>query len=525
MRRILQLAILLTLPLAASAQTFDKELNKLNSFYYYLNSLYVDTLDNHALTEEAITSILARLDPHSVYMTAEQMKTENEQFAGAFGGIGVEFGVIRDSLTVINTLKGSPAAKAGITAGDRIVAVDGKNIVGIKEDSVGNIIKGPKGSDLQATICRRGEPDKIYSLTRAAIPIKTVDAAYKIGETGYIKINRFADTTADEFGEALERLGKIDGLILDLRDNGGGLLTQAIDLAGFFLPKNTLVASTQGRTEKSYNHYSHKRGVYVDKPLVVIINDQSASASELVSGALQDWDRAVIVGQQSFGKGLVQKQIYLDDGSAARITTAYYLTPSGRRIQRPFERGKTMEYYNDHYKRMLSRPYRDSLAAVAPRFKTLSTKRTVLGGGGITPDVYIDIDTTEHYTYINSLSAAGVLNDYVNIMLDSHRSDFARRYADFDAFAAGFEVDAAMSADIDRYALSRGIQKTVDPQEKSDEYIKIVVKALLARKMWDDSDYFKIVNSHSNKEFDAAYSIASNPVEWARLLGKTVKKQ
>lgn len=510
----------ITTPLCA--QDTSKDLGKFSSFYYYLRSLYVDEINGEELMEEAIRASLASLDPHSTYVSAEQLKAEMEMNEGAFGGVGVECGIVRDTLTVISTYKDSPAAKAGLTTGDRIVTIDDKSVVGASLQELSTLARGEVGSKVVFGVLRpnQSEPTDVV-IKRAAIPISTVDAAYTLyNNVGYIRVNRFAEQTMKEFTQAYESLGSVDGLILDLRGNGGGLLTEAIKLAGFFLPRNSLIATTAGRKEQPYNHYSKSKGTYTSGPLVVLVDSSSASASELVSGALQDYDRAVIVGRQTFGKGLVQKQVMLDDGSALRITTSYYYTPSGRCIQRPFEKGKSAEYYFDHTERMLKPEYRDSLLAVAPKYKTLNNGRTVAGGGGITPDVYIDIDPNQDYTLANKITNSMALNNFANEIFIDGLEELKRAYPTFEFFNENFLTSEEMIDDLLEYAKREyDIAPTEELNQESRQQLAINIKAALARKLWNEEAMHRVFNTHGDKEFEAAMTILINPTRYNSLLG------
>ncbi len=521
MKRVAVVIVMLLVGLgSAAAQGFRNEVEKFTSFYYYLNSLYVEEPDNKELVGKAITAVLESLDPHSSYSTPEQMKREMEMNEGSFGGMGVEFSIVRDTVRVISTRKDTPAHRAGLVTGDAIISVGDTTAIGITHNRISEIMRGKVGSSITLGVLKEGEtsPQEI-TLTRAAIPIATVDAAYTLYNIGYIRVNRFADQTMAEFRKAYESLGEIEGLILDLRGNGGGLLTEAIDMAGFFLPRKSLITTTSGRKEEPYNHYSKGKGTCTTTPLVILVDGSSASASELVSGALQDYDRAVIVGRQTFGKGLVQKQVMLDDGSAVRITTSHYYTPSGRCIQRPYEKGKSKEYYFDHAERMLSPTYRDSLLAVAPKYKTLVNGRTVTGGGGITPDVYIDIDPTEDYTYANRVSMSVYFNDFVSTLFLDYREQLQAHYPTFEQFNEQFIVPQSLIDKLVEEMNNKGIAPTEKGMTESREILSVILKATLARKLWGEESAFRVTTTHNDKEFSEAMSILLNPTRYNAILG------
>ena len=440
MRRLFViLATLSVLPLAAQNEDDARQFQKLAQVFRYLSGLYVDEVEMKPVVEGAITGMLEELDPHSAYIGAEEMKGVQESFDGEFSGIGVEFNVLRDTVIVVNTIAGGPAERVGVRANDRIVRIDTLDAVGMSRTDVPKHLRGKTGTKVGIDVVRHGTPGQLhFVIVRDKIPLNTVDASYLAGEgIGYIKVNRFGRTTMDEFTEAYRKLGRPEGLILDLRGNGGGLLEQAIGMAGFFLPRGAVIVSTEGRAVPASSFRAQTNGEDLKGRLVVLIDESSASASEIVAGAVQDWDRGVVVGRPSFGKGLVQRQIGLSDGSAVRITVARYHTPSGRVIQRPYEKGKRREYYLDHLRRY-DDAARDSLDAAAPAYRTLRTGRTVYGGGGIRPDILVEADTAGFSNYYGELIRRGIVADFVGDWLDGSRDSLSRRYASFEAFDAGY---------------------------------------------------------------------------------------
>ena len=446
MRRLLViLAALCVLPLAAQNADDAQQFQKLVQVFRYLSGLYVDEVDMKPVVEGAIAGMLEELDPHSAYIGAEEMKGVQESFDGEFSGIGVEFNVLRDSVIVVNTIAGGPAERVGVRANDRIVRIDTLDAVGMGRADVPKYLRGKSGTKVEIEVVRHGTPGRLhFVIVRDKIPLNTVDAAYMAGDgIGYIKVNRFGRTTMNEFTDAYRKLGEPRSLILDLRGNGGGLLEQAVEMAGFFLPRGAAIVSTEGRAVPAMTFRAQSDGTDLKGRLAVLIDEASASASEIVAGAVQDWDRGVVVGRPSFGKGLVQRQIGLPDGSAVRITVARYHTPSGRVIQRPYEQGKRREYYLDHLRRY-DDATRDSLDAGAPAYRTLRTGRTVYGGGGIRPDVLVEADTTGFSDYYAELIRRGIVADFVGDWLDRSRDSLSRLYPAFEAFDAGYTPSDAV---------------------------------------------------------------------------------
>lgn len=485
---------------AAEQQKFDK-------VFRYLSNLYVDQVDMAPLAEEAIRAMLAELDPHSAYLTAEEMKASKASFDGEFSGIGIEFNILKDTIIVVNTIAGGPAERVGVLPNDRIVRIDTLSAVGIARSDVPKYLRGKNGSTVGIEVVRHGEPQLLrFSVVRDRIPLNTIDAAYRADDrTGYIKVNRFGRTTMDEFREAFASLGEIDALILDLRSNGGGLLDQAIEMAGFFLPRGATVVSTEGRAVPSASFRNPTNGAFTEGRLVVLIDENSASGSEIVAGAVQDWDRGVVIGRPSFGKGLVQRQFPLPDGSAVRITIARYHTPSGRVIQRPYEKGKSDDYYLDHLRRYGMSP--DSLTADAPAYKTLRTGRKVYGGGGIMPDILVPADTAGITPYLMNLFRSGVPNEYTLDYLDRHRSELSRRYPTFEAYAEHFTVTDAMLDEMAALGEELGIPRSEEEMIVSAPLLRKRMKALIAQKIFDLAAFYCIINDTENVTYSRAQEV------------------
>ena len=509
MRRLFViLATLSVLPLAAQNEDDARQFQKLAQVFRYLSGLYVDEVEMKPVVEGAITGMLEELDPHSAYIGAEEMKGVQESFDGEFSGIGVEFNVLRDTVIVVNTIAGGPAERVGVRANDRIVRIDTLDAVGMSRTDVPKHLRGKTGTKVEIDVVRHGTPGQLhFVIVRDKIPLNTVDASYLAGEgIGYIKVNRFGRTTMDEFTEAYRKLGRPEGLILDLRGNGGGLLDQAVAMANFFLPRGSRIVSTEGRAVPPRAYTAPVDGAFLRGPVVVLIDENSASASEIVAGALQDWDRAVVVGRPSFGKGLVQRQFRLGDGSAIRVTVARYHTPSGRVIQRPYEKGHREEYYAAHRER-LTGAQADSVAAETPQFETLRTHRPVYGGGGIRPDVRVEADTVGQTGYWLALMRHGVVNELVLRYLDRERPQLTARYPDFERFDAGFAVSPAMMSELAEMAAAQGIEPAGDEAAQSDGLLKLQIKALVAERLFPREGFYRVMNAADGSMFRRAVEL------------------
>ncbi len=471
-----------------------EQIQKLNQFLDYLLNNYVEVVDAEPLVESAINAILSDLDPHSSYYNREEMQDVNENLQGEFSGIGVEFNVMNDTLRVVNTITGGPAEKVGVLANDRIIEIDSKSAIGLTQSEIPKLLRGEKGTRVGITVQRRGMDLPLkFTIIRDNIPIHTVDAAYLIdNKIGYIKVNRFGESTMEEFNNAFSKFPKVENLILDLRGNGGGLLSEGIEMANFFLPKGALIVSTEGDQSPTREIRATKNGKYLDGNLVVIIDGGSASASEIVAGAIQDWDRGIIVGDVSFGKGLVQRQYYLEDGSAVRITISRYHTPSGRAIQRPYTNGESEDYYQNREREEQSEK---------EKFKTLRLGREVYGGGGITPDIEILGDTTTLSVEYSALIRHGVINNYTISFLDLKRSELLKKYTNVSDFETEFEITNQMIEEIIEMGRIENVDlHSVDIEEFKNES-KVYIKALIAQRLYSSSAFYEIINHRDTTTF------------------------
>ena len=489
-----------------------EQYQKFSRFYRYLSGMYVDEVEMKPLVDKAIREMLSELDPHSYYLDADAVKADRESMGGSFSGIGVEFNVQNDSIIVVNTILRGPAESVGVMPNDRIVEVDGVNVVGIKREDVPAKLRGERGSVVNIGVVRRGQAEMLrFSITRDNIPINTVDAAFwadRDKKIAYVKVNRFGSTTMTEFREAMARMEGAESLILDLCGNGGGLLTQAVDMAGYFLPKGSLVVSTEGRTVPEDKFLSLGECEF-DGRVVVLLNEASASASEIVAGALQDWDRGVVVGRDSFGKGLVQRQIPLGDGSAVRITVARYHTPSGRVLQRPYENGHKEDYYQAHANRLRGQTA-DSLAVDTlslPEYKTLISGRKVYGGGGIAPDVEVKIDTTLVSDYMVKVVAQGVYSDFILEYMDRNREQLEKKYPAFEKFEKGFELDDSSMARFVELCTERGVEYDEQGYLRSRDLMRDQLSAMIAQRLFTTTEFYRWMNPRHNESYQQALNL------------------
>ena len=482
------------------ATAIDAELQKLLVAEGAISALYVEDVDEKKIVEQAIKGMLEELDPHSTYLTAEENDKSNETLMGSFEGIGVQFNMIDDTLFIVQPIPDGPSERVGIMAGDRIVTVNDTAIAGVKmsQESIMKRLRGPKGTKVDLGINRRGVNELLHFIvTRDKIPVNTVDAAYMIRPgVGYIKISSFGATTVDEFETKLAELnGKgAQSLILDLQGNGGGLLMSAVGMANEFLGRDQMVVYTEGRRSPKSGYVADGRGHFRDGKLVVLIDEYSASASEIVSGAVQDWDRATIVGRRSFGKGLVQRPIEFHDGSLIRLTVAKYYTPVGRCIQKPY--GKDVDYGDDilerlHHGELTNRDsihFPDSL-----KYSTKIEHRTVYGGGGIMPDIFVPLDTTRTNQYYRNVTAKNVVLNTSMQYTERNRRMLERRYKTFLDFNTGFEV----GNDVMKIFLDKAKDAKVEYDEAQYQdcltIFRTQLKATIARLIWGMDAYYQVI--------------------------------
>ena len=511
------LAVVCLCAIAAQAQRLNSAaMRKLQLAEFAIARLYVDTVNENRLVEDAIAGMLGGLDPHSTYSDADEVKRMNEPLQGNFEGIGVQFQMMDDTLLVIQPVGGGPSEKAGILAGDRIVTANDSAISGVKmsTEEIMKRLRGPKGSTVRLGVVRRGVDGLLaFDVKRDKIPIHSIDAAYMIRpRTGYIRVNRFGATTGTEFKEAMKELRQkgMKDLVLDLQGNGGGYLSAAQELANEFLGQKELIVYTEGRASKLSELRANGKGSFRKGRLVILIDEYTASASEIVSGAVQDWDRGIIVGRRSFGKGLVQRPIDLPDGSMIRLTIARYYTPSGRCIQKPYD--SKADYDRD----LIERFNRGELAHAdsihfpdSLKTRTMKLKRTVYGGGGIMPDYFVPLDTAMYTDYHRNLVAKGAVTGCVSKYIDAHRKQLAERYKDFDTFDKQFEADAGLLASLQQLGEKAGVKRDEAQFRTSLPLIKTQLKALVARDLWDMDEYFRVMNTTS-ESVQKALEILSN---------------
>ncbi|KPL17351.1 MAG: peptidase S41 [Bacteroides sp. SM1_62] len=515
-------------PTGIMGQVFSDEALKFSQVINWIDKYYVDTVNKSELVEKAIVEMLQNLDPHSTYLTKEEVKAMSEPLQGNFEGIGISFNILNDTIFVINPIPNGPSEKVGIRAGDRIVKIEGQPVagVGIKTSDVYAKLRGKKGTRVSVSISRRSVSELLdFTITRDKIPIYSLDASYMIDDDmGYIKLNRFAYTTMDEFRMALGELkgqGMKD-LILDLGGNGGGYMDVAIKLADQFLDDRKIIVYTEGNSHPRRKFYSSSRGDFLDGRVVIIIDQGSASASEIVAGAVQDWDRGVIVGRRSFGKGLVQNPMLLLDSSMLRLTIARYYTPTGRLIQKPYEDGFE-EYSKDLINRYNAGELLHSDSIVFPeslKYQTLVTRRPVYGGGGIMPDYFVPLDTTYNSEYYNRLLNRGIINFFTLSYVDDHRVELHAKYPTFQSFLVGFTISDKILEDLTTYASEEDLAFSEEDFNVSREHIRLVLKSYIARDLWSTSEFYQVYNTNNPSVLKAIEVLEGQDIYQALLQSK-----
>ena len=512
-RRIVFAAILSLLTISSFAQMHinlgsNSPLRKLQMAEIAVTNLYVDSVDEQKLVEDGIRGMIEKLDPHSSYSTPKEVKQMNEPLQGNFEGIGVQFNIVEDTLMVIQTINDGPSEKAGIVAGDRIVSVNDTTIAGVKmsQEDIVRRLRGPKGTKVNLKVVRPGIVDTLaFTIKRDKIPLNSIDATYMLRSgVGYIRIGSFGATTADEFHESLRKLLQqgMQTLVLDLQENGGGYLHAAVEVANEFLNEGDLIVYTEGRRTKRMEYKAKGGGLFRQGKVIVLVDSYTASAAEIVSGAIQDYDRGIIVGRRTFGKGLVQRPFDLPDGSMIRLTVAHYYTPSGRCIQKPYEKGKKKDYAMDVINRLKSGElmsadsvhFTDSL-----RYYTLKEHRVVYGGGGIMPDEFVPLDTLKYTQYHRQLAAKSIIINANLRYVDEHRKELQQQYKAFDEFSQKFEVPQQM---ID-HIKAEGEKQKITPKDDAEwqrtlPYLRLQLKALIARDLWNMDEYFAIFNESND---------------------------
>lgn len=536
MKRILYaMALVAVVAMMPASMSGQKQLKKLMNAEFAISQFYVDSVNEDKLVEDAIRGMLEQLDPHSSYSTPEETRELEEPLEGEFSGIGIQFNMQQDTLYVIQTIVGGPAERVGMLAGDRIVQVEDTVIAGMKmrNTRIMKMLRGKKGSKVNVMVKRRGTAELIpFRITRDDIPLYSIDATYMADRnTGYVKVSRFGKKTDDEFNKALsELLDKgMTQLIIDLTNNGGGYLQTAVELANTFLERGNGIVYTQGNNSSRYDAKANGRGKLADDKfkVVVMVDQYSASASEILAGALQDWDRAVIVGRRTFGKGLVQRPFRFEDGSMIRLTVARYYTPSGRCIQKPYTAGDREGYEKDIYNRFLDGELANADSIHLPdslKYSTLKSGRVIYGGGGIMPDVFVPLDTTEFSDYYRDLVARGTINQYVIDYVDKHRKELSARYATVADYDRSFVVDSTMLHDLKLSGMRDSIEFDSVQYVRSKALIADVVKALIARDVYADVSAYNMVINHRDPIFKEALRVINDDARYRELLSGSRRK-
>lgn len=507
--------------------------DKLRYAFAIIEGFYVDSVDSNKIVEEGIVSMLKELDPHSAYSNPEETKEMTAPLQGNFSGIGIQFNMLNDTLFVIQTTAGGPSEQVGILAGDRILSANDTLISGVskKNTDVIKLLRGPKGTRVDVKVLRRGVKEPLeFRIVRDDIPIYSVDASYMADPTtGYIRLSRFSETSVKEINEAMAKLRKqgMKNLILDLQDNGGGLMGPASELSEKFLRRGDMIVFTKGRVHRPNEFLAEVDGDFQDGRVVVLVNQYSASASEILSGALQDNDRGVIVGRRTFGKGLVQRPMPFPDGSMIKLTYSRYYTPSGRCIQKPYANGHPDDYNDDMLKRYESGElmHADSIHLdKSEKYYTLRNKRVVYGGGGIMPDLFVPLDTASYSPYYRDLVAKGALNQFCINYVDAHRKELKKQYPTEDAFISGFKVTPELMRGLVEWGAKEGVEYVDKDYSTSKAMMETIVKAMIGRDLYDVSTYYRIANT-LNPVYTEGLRLINDPAAYDSLLDPPSKPE
>ncbi len=488
--------------------------DKIGQIINFIDAEYVDTIAKNRLIDKAIRAILEDLDPHSYYISAEELAAYTEPLEGNFEGIGVEFLIQDDTVRVVAAIDGGPSAQLGVQPGDRILSVDGESIAGtgVTNEKVISLLKGPRGTEVSVEI-KRQKQNIPFKIVRNTIPINSVVTSQMIdSETGFIKIARFARNTHEEFTSHMASLSEqgMKDVIIDLRGNGGGFLTAAVSIAEDFLQKGSLIVYTEGKASPKQEYFANKKGQYAGLPVAILINEGSASASEILAGALQDNDRGILIGRRTFGKGLVQEHLNLSDKSALRLTVARYYTPTGRSIQKPY--GGDINYEEDYNDRVAHGEFLSADSIHFPDSLQFTTPggRIVYGGGGIMPDIFVSVDTLGASAYLNVLSYQGIINQFGFDYADQNRADLLN-YGSYRDFKSKFQVNPALLRRFAEYAAARGVQADERGMKLSEYVIKLRIKAYIARNIWGNDGFYAIMNEDDNVLKEAVKAL-QNPI-------------
>jgi carboxyl-terminal processing protease len=533
MKRLLFTLSMFAVTAYMAQDTYETNNRKMNEVHSLINRMYVDDVPNDEISDAAIRAMLEKLDPHSTYIPSDEVQSANERIVGSFVGIGIRYQIVNDTLLVVNPIPGGPSEKLGIRAGDKIVQIEDEVItgIGIKNSGVRDRLLGEKGSKVKVYVYRPGQKQlQQYTITRDNIPLNSVVSHYMVdNQVGFIKLTNFSRSTGEEVKKAIKDLKKqgMKDLIFDLQGNGGGLLQAAKYVADEFLDDDKLIVYSEGRKQPKSVLVADEKGEFEKGRLVILIDEGSASASEILAGAIQDWDRGVIVGRRSFGKGLVQRPLTLSDGSEIRLTISRYYTPTGRNIQKPYD--DIEMYKNDYYQRYLNGEMMSKDSINLPdslRFETKVKGRTVYGGGGIMPDLFVPLDTLEYSDYYKKLSRSGVFNDFAIRYVEKHRDAIKSNYKTIHDFKKSFGEREKLMEEFIAFAEDKDTTLTFVEEDFniSKDLIDIRLKAVIASSVWDYSAFYEVFNV-KNEIFMAAYALLSQNKYEEVYLSEVIKKK